>query len=308
MKPSLLWLVVALLWGGCNFFTPLDSITYSGPPGDMQDGPPLRDMPPPHVADMDDFGSTSADMPPPHVADMDDFGSVPADMPPPPPDYLRSRHVSEDFEVDAVTEKKQYEGAQAKALRGKNNFAYVRSAWSDEKLYVFYEVTDSILSQTQGDVERAWRCDAIDLFLDPREDGASPKKLEIDMGPGPSPRLLREDDVQLAVDVWENFYGSVADVVVTGKENAPGYLKFYSRKTSKGYNIEVSIAWSALKNNFLGVPPEGAVFGILLGASDCDTKSEAGFYINTTYSWPADLPTFRDPDLWGKIKLVGKSD
>ena len=194
-----------------------------------------------------------------------------------------------DGEMDAA-----YESAQQVQLLNRANGSEPDSEedlsvtaymmWSDDNLYVFYDVLDDILSNDSGNT---WEDDAAELYID----GGNEKN------PGPDPGY-DDNDIQ-----YELGWGTTT---VTGNSsaNADGVeFVVLDKDDGSGYHIEVLVPWERA-----AVTPEvGLEIGFELMINDDDSPEDSVGSRASKLSWFAtdgqDV-AYQDPSVFGTALLV----
>jgi MYXO-CTERM domain-containing protein len=160
-----------------------------------------------------------------------------------------------------------------------------RLLWDDDGLYLGCRVTDTDMrGHVEAGVEGSvWRDDAVELYLDPLDDG------------GP---VLGSDDLQVIVSVRGALYQTFSETFVHGVA-VDGTINDDLADT--GFQVEIALPWSVV-----GVTPRaGLTMGADLAVDDRDAPDdgtpEGGEY--QTADW-AGLERYAVPELWGTLTLV----
>ncbi len=164
-----------------------------------------------------------------------------------------------------------------------------RALWDGDSLYLGFDVSDTDVRGhvAAGEDGAVWRDDAVELYIDPLDDGGT---------------ALQPDDQQIVVSalgaLYQTFEGAFQHAVVldgTISDDTPDV----------GFQIEVALPWTAL-----GVTPvEGLRMGADIAVDDRDapddgTTNGAEYQ---TYDW-AGLERYAVPELWGTFLLVDSEE
>jgi len=183
----------------------------------------------------------------------------------------------------------EYADAPALTVERPGMVMVARLLWDADHLYLGCRVSDTDLrghveAGAQGDV---WRDDALELYLDPLDNGGT---------------ALGADDLQIIVTVRDALYQTFQEVFAHAVI-AEGTVN--DDQPDTGFTVEVALPWSVV-----GVTPaEGLSMGADLVVDDRDAPDdgtpEGGAY--QTADW-ADLQRYAIPELWGTLTLVAGSE
>ena len=193
----------------------------------------------------------------------------------------------------------------------------VRSRWTPDHLWILYEVQGDKIQFEAGESEDvdAWRCDALDVYLDPRDNN------DRNYVNGEA----RSDDRHIAYNLSEKIAGFGVRVEVREDESRVAIpeslprteelLKGTRRTTPDHYTLEVRVAWEWLLGEGI-IPPEGTLMGALFAFMDCDkaicgTRHSQNVCRHHTFSWAIGMDEnfATRADQWGgHLELVGAPD
>ncbi|MBN1410399.1 MAG: hypothetical protein JW969_06110 [Spirochaetales bacterium] len=160
------------------------------------------------------------------------------------------------------------------------------AGWNEGSLHLAAEITDNQISQDAVG-EGMWAGDYLELQFD--------AELAADY----SDDVLSDDDFQLGFSPG-NFTSVPKDLVVWVGEISEKYLssiKYAIKETAVGYNVELEIPSGVLKGL---VFEKGAVFGMNINPSDCDSPDQPQKLMMST----SIKRSRTNPTTYGKIILV----
>jgi AraC-like DNA-binding protein len=193
----------------------------------------------------------------------------------------------------------------------RDNFVAVKLLWDNDKLYVAFIVEDTELTGSHvGDDEDVWQDDAVELFIDSKNDGDRGLNVPEDeflrqgglYDKWGERKYLAPDDYHFIVNVRNSLAtlrGVQLDQMDYSWDTDILYAVTLSGTLNDGSDIdsqyvaELAIPWSSM-----GVRPHnGLVIGADFGVEDVDADGRHGF------DW-CDVGSFNKPYLWGDIVLV----
>jgi len=143
--------------------------------------------------------------------------------------------------------------------------------YDNENLYVFFEITDDVKNRDAG--ENAWDSDDIEFMID------------ADNSKG---KLYDSNDF-----LYYLTYNESTTHDEWGKST--NGIKFITKTTTKGYNVEALFPWKTL-----GDKPDGGIIGLEINIDDDDNGGER----DAQLSWNSkSVETWQDPSLFGSVRL-----
>lgn len=161
--------------------------------------------------------------------------------------------------------------------------------WDDEYLYLAADVTDDVIVNNLSPAERGafYRTDSVEFYIDPGRSGGGAGLFKLSV---------------LPFDTLGNVHAARHEDARPGpiEVMAPG-TRVASRRTVKGYSVEVAIPFTEL-----GISPqEGLVLGFCHTVHNCNDRSAPrGAYVRENMIAWNHLPmVWENPDLWGDLIL-----
>ena len=173
----------------------------------------------------------------------------------------------------------------AGVLAPNDTWVTFRYAWDDTNFYIRADITDDVPmvnKQKNGDI---WNGDDIELTLstDPNADKQR--------------KEYAASDFQLGLSPGDRAAGLEPSIWCWTLNGSPEGAKIFSVQTKDGYRIEAAIPWKALKGF---APKEGMTLGFDFAIDDADQ----GGTRETQSVWFGDGGFYKEPMVWGTIKLV----
>jgi hypothetical protein len=222
------------------------------------------------------------------------YGPRPGNTDPPPPPapalnvYRAGTLITMDGNLD------EWSGADSATFSGTSSTATASLLWDDTNLYVAFQVTDTQLNAiaTVRDDSNLWRDDAIEVYLDTKNDRAT---------------TMQADDYQFLV----NLNNVQADLRGTGGGKDPTWNASWQSAvrlqgtlnsngdSDGGYTLELVIPWAQI-----GVTPmTGMSFGLELVVDNSNPASATFEH----FDWAGITSTggpYAQPHLWNQVQLV----
>lgn len=152
---------------------------------------------------------------------------------------------------------------------GAKTEAYAKLLWDETNLYVYMNVTDSVLN---ADSENAHEKDSVEVFID--ENNHKSSKYE-------------EDDKQYRVNYLN-------ECTFNGEKCIQDNIKSVVNKTNNGYEVEMAIKWTDIK------PTSGTKIGLELQVNDADNS---GKRIGTLSWYDESGSGWEKPSVFGTVIL-----
>ena len=158
-------------------------------------------------------------------------------------------------------------------------------AWDHQFLYVIAIIRDDVPFTNHKRNRDIWDGDAVEIVLglDPNADPRRTRFGTMDFQIGITPGNRR--DTQPMVWIWQ-----------IDKQPAYSYAK--GQETEDGYSLEAKIPWQDL-GDFIPQPGKTLDFDIALDDADTDHRDVQVVLFG-------DASFYKDPSVWGKIRLVGE--
>jgi hypothetical protein len=226
-----------------------------------------------------------------------------AERPSAPIPELGARRVSGPITIDGRLDEPDWrEAAPSNAFVNTMNggaaqpSANVRVMWSDEALYVGFDVADDFLRNTlEGRDAHLWEQDCVEIMVDPDGDGRDYFELQV------SP----------TGEVFDTHYASRRQPQPFGNVgwNAPIETRVATRGTpnddrdDQGYTVEIRLPWASFQHGdspVIGAPPADGVWR--LNFYVMDTRREGG---QRAVGWSPPLEgDFHVPARFGRVRFT----